>query len=119
MMQQHRPTINAAISSVSNIPTDLSFLTPIVVDDLIRIGADHDGGYVIPKFLVSATDTLISMGVNEDWSFDEEMLSLNPSIKLHAYDHTISEGKFKQAIALSLANLLRGRSSISRCVGQS
>ena len=35
------------------IPDALSFIAPIVVDDLIRVGGPHDGGYVLPKSVIA------------------------------------------------------------------
>jgi hypothetical protein len=59
------------------IPEELNFLAPLVVTDLIRIGRENDGGYGVPKSLIREAEILVSMGINDDWSFDEECLKLN------------------------------------------
>jgi hypothetical protein len=91
---------------------ELQILAPILTKDLVRIGNKSDGGYVIPMSSVQEADFLISMGVNTDWSFEEHFLAINPSIYIHAYDHTISEKKFKKNIKKPLFRLLYGKSSI-------
>lgn len=92
---------------------DECFLAPTIVDDLVRVGGSNDGGYVIPKFLLSETNFLISMGVSNDWSFEEHFLSVNPSLKIHAYDYTVSEKVFRKSVYVSLAKLFLGKSSFS------
>ena len=73
------------------IPDELSFIAPIVVDDLIRVGGPHDGGYVLPKSVIAETEFLVSLGINDDWSFDEQFRRLNSDIPIHAYNYSISK----------------------------
>ena len=42
--------------------------------DLIRIGRDNDGGYLVEKKSFENTECLISLGINDDWSFEEDFL---------------------------------------------
>jgi len=65
-------------------------LQPIKIDDLIRVGKNNDGGYIIPKSIFTHCDGLISCGINKDWSFEEYFLSENPKAVIHCYDHTLS-----------------------------
>lgn len=65
-----------------------SVLRPRVCDDLIRIGRGRDGGYIVSKSDVLASDALLSLGVNLDWSMEQDFIALN-SVPLHAYDGTI------------------------------
>jgi len=46
-----------------------SFLKPIYETDLIRIGQDKDGGYLIPQKSLEHTKILYSFGLGADWSF--------------------------------------------------
>jgi hypothetical protein len=96
------------------IPKDQNFLAPTVIEDLVRIGSENDGGYVIPKKLLSETNFLISMGISNDWSFDKHLLSCNPNIRIHAYDHTISETLFKREVKFSLIKLFLGKSNFNK-----
>ena len=65
-------------------------LRPIQWDNLIRIGRDNDGGYVIPYEIISKTDVLLSYGVKNDWSFEKDFYKKNSNVKIHCYDHTLN-----------------------------
>ena len=64
------------------------FLCPLYETDLIRIGMDHDGGYLIPKQSLSQTKLLYSFGLGDNWSF-EEMFYNKTGAKIICYDHTV------------------------------
>lgn len=89
-----------------HIPTYLNFLAPIIVSDSVRIGRHYDGGYVIPLSVVKEADSLISLGISDDWSFDAHFMSSNPRVNIYAYDHTISGKIFFKQILFSSVDLL-------------
>jgi hypothetical protein len=89
-MKQDTQTINL------NFPSEWRFLAPIKVDQMIRIGRNNDGGYVVPIAALKNIDALISMGIFNDWSFDLDLQKHIPDIEIHAYDHTISKQSFKR-----------------------
>lgn len=97
----------------STLPDELGFLAPVWMDttELIRVGNAHDGGYVIPKAAVHSADALVSFGVGKDWTFEENCLSLNPRLQIHAYDHTVGETHFSRAYIRGIAKFLLGRAS--------
>jgi len=68
-------------------------LAPIVVPDLIRIGKEYDGGYIISERSMITARGMLSFGVNDDWSFDQQWQTRKPQDKIHAYDGTISPSK--------------------------
>ena len=43
---------------------------------LIRLGSQHDGGYVVPEKAVSSADLLMSYGISTDIAFEEAFSSL-------------------------------------------
>ena len=57
-----------------NLP---KFLNPIKLENLIRIGKQNDGGYVVREQDIYATDVLVSLGVSFDWSFEKDYLIRN------------------------------------------
>lgn len=67
----------------------LQFLKPFVLPDLIRIGNEFDGGYLVPRSALERTDALISFGVGNDWSVEEAVHRLRPTIPIHSYDHMV------------------------------
>ena len=75
-------------------------------NDLIRIGSDNDGGYLISEKDVDNSEILISLGISEDWSFEEDFLKMK-NIELLAFDGTISEKKFLLFIKSRLRQIYR------------
>lgn len=75
------------------LSSTLYFLAPIIVADLIRIGRDNDGGYVISEISMQRAQGLLSFGVNDDWSFDQHWHKHKPRDRIHAYDGTISPSR--------------------------
>jgi len=45
------------------------FLSPKKKYNLIRLGRNFDGGYLVDKQSIKQTKTFISLGINDDWSF--------------------------------------------------
>ena len=56
---------------------DIERLKPIHVTDLIRVGRDNDGGYIVPKSIILKSKSLLSYGINKDWSFEKDFYNLN------------------------------------------
>ena len=56
--------------------------------NLLRIGGDHDGGYLVELKSIEKTEALISMGIGKNWRFEEDFIA-HKDIKIHAYDHSI------------------------------
>jgi hypothetical protein len=60
-------------------------LRPSQASDLIRLGSKTDGGYVVRKADVLASDGLISIGIDRNWKFERQFFRLKP-VPVHAYD---------------------------------
>lgn len=104
------------ISSNSNtlvIDKGLNWLAPKKNDHLIRLGIENDGGYIVDRNSVLKANFLVSMGINDDWSFDEDFLKLRPEIGLHAYDYSISKKIFNRKTLKLFKRLFYGKSKIS------
>ena len=74
---------------------------PTVSADLVRLGDDFDGGYVVDRTSVTDADVLIALGVGDSWGFEAECLALNP-VPLEAYDASVGPGWFIREFARSL-----------------
>jgi hypothetical protein len=57
--------------------------------DLIRLGRNNDGGYLVEKNSIKNSKTLISFGIENDWSFEAHFKSQN-NIKIFAYDYSVN-----------------------------
>lgn len=93
------------------LSNDLAWLKPTIVEGLMRVGSEYDGGYVMPEKLISDAEVLISFGLSDDWSFEEEFLDRNPNISIHAYDYTISLKAFRRRYRKALLKILSGKLS--------
>ena len=91
------------------LPAELAYLAPAILSDLIRVGHWGDGGYVVPYGAVSDADALVSLGVNDDWSFETQFSQINPRALIHAYDHTVGEGLFRRRFYRALGRACLGR----------
>lgn len=120
-LQTDAPQINRYLKMISRIdqscqqlmiPGYLNFLAPTIVENLIRLGKDHDGGYVITASSAKKTEYLISMGIAEDWSFEANFITFNPRLKIHGYDHTISKKVFFKNIVYEIIMLIARKSSL-------
>lgn len=88
------------------LPPQLSYLRPYVMDDLARFGNKFDGGYLLPKTVINQIDAVLSFGVNEDWSLEEELAKSIPNLKIHAYDPTVGKRYFFKKLQKSLKRLI-------------
>ncbi|HEX2540118.1 MAG TPA: hypothetical protein VHM00_03445 [Caldimonas sp.] len=75
---------------------DLARLRPVPVDDLVRLGRDHDGGYVVSERCFRDCGVLIGLGINTDWSFEEAVLARRPGMALIGVDGTVSAGRLRR-----------------------
>lgn len=70
----------------------LNSLRPVITNDLIRVGRNQDGGYVVNLKSIS-NSKLISLGISDDWSFEEHYNKItNQSIVM--YDGSVSSQTF-------------------------
>lgn len=85
-------------------PIELSDLHPVACESLVRIGAENDGGYVVPLEGVAAANALLSFGLSHDWTFERDFKRHNAKALIHCYDHTVS---LLTAVQFSVGQLLR------------
>ena len=74
--------------------------------NLLRIGPNKDGGYVIDKRVISKSKTIITCGLNDDWEFEKDFLSKNEKCKVIAYDHTVDKKFWDKRLKKDLISLL-------------
>jgi hypothetical protein len=61
---------------------------PFFCKDIIRLGRENDGGYLVNRHDVEKSTRLLSFGIEDDISFDEDFVKIN-DCKVDAYDGTI------------------------------
>ena len=57
--------------------------------DLVRIGRDYDGGYLVSQSDIEKSDLLIGLGICDDWSFEEDFVRRN-DVEVVAYDASVN-----------------------------
>ncbi len=57
--------------------------------DLIRVGRDYDGGYLVSHSDIKNSDILISLGICDDWSFEMDFVKYN-DVDVNAYDASVN-----------------------------
>jgi hypothetical protein len=82
-----------------NLP---NWLKPVTSKNLIRVGRKNDGGYLVQKDQIINKKILISFGINDDWSFENDFLNLNNNAEIYLFDRSVS---FLQLIKLFLKNI--------------
>tara|TARA_Y100000590_G_scaffold334931_1_gene381147 strand:- start:369 stop:1097 length:729 start_codon:yes stop_codon:yes gene_type:complete len=71
------------------MPLDKIF-KPKLSYELVRLGKENDGGYLIGKNSLKNSDVLISYGIDDDWSFEKNFLKLNKNTKLITFDQNLN-----------------------------
>ena len=66
------------------------FFKPKKFKNLVRLGKINDGGYLVEKDDIYNSDLLISFGISDDWSFEEDFYSHN-KVNIYAYDGSLSK----------------------------
>jgi hypothetical protein len=68
----------------------LQNLQPDLYNDLIRVGNNCDGGYILTKSSLINLEYFINFGVGEDFSFEVELFEICNLKYIHSYDHLVS-----------------------------
>ncbi len=89
------------------------FLQPKKIDSLKRIGRPNDGGYVVDFRSVESSDLLIGLGINDDWSFENDFYSLR-NVPVIAYDGTVSKSVLTKRFIKALAQVNKPGKALSR-----
>ena len=75
-----------------------NFLKPLKNQNLIRVGREADGGYIVDKKVVASVDYLISFGMGSDWSFELDYIKINKKVKIFMYDCYVSKKPYLKEI---------------------
>jgi len=68
-----------------------STLKPISCNKLLRVGAKQDGGYVISRKILDNTDTILTFGLCDEFSFEKEFSEIKKDVSIYAFDHTVNK----------------------------
>ena len=83
-----------------------SIYRPKKAYQLIRIGKNNDGGYLVEHKSVLNTSVLISMGISADWSFEKNFYRLN-KIPISTFDASLNNSFWNSRIKKSFLKFLK------------
>jgi hypothetical protein len=105
--------IRSRIAPVQPTPIDRSLTHAVSRGDLVRVGSEFDGGYVVPAEILANCDGILGLGVHADWSFEEQALARMAARRADLYDPTTTlPWLFRRApwgIVRVLGGLLSGK----------
>ena len=74
--------------------------------NLIRLGKNNDGGYLVEKYSFDEAKSLISFGLSFDWSFEKQFFNIK-NCPIHCYDPTIKYSSIKKFSRKNIINLFK------------
>lgn len=89
------------------------FLQPKRIDSLERIGRANDGGYLVDSRSVENSDMLIGLGINDDWSFEEDFYSQHP-VPIVAFDGSVGKSEFVRRFIKAALQVHKPQKALSR-----
>lgn len=63
--------------------------------DLIRLGGDFDGGYLVERNSIERSESLLTLGLGYEWRFEEDYKEKFGK-PIHCYDHTVNYSSVKK-----------------------
>ena len=61
-------------------------IRPYFFEQLIRLGRDYDGGYLVPVIAMERSSTLISFGYGNDASFERHFINFRKGNEVYLFD---------------------------------
>jgi hypothetical protein len=72
-------------------------LQPYYCSDLVRVGKNNDGGYLLNKNDILKSECLLSFGIKDDWSFEDQFLKIK-DCPLFGYDNSVNDDMLKDKV---------------------
>ncbi len=83
-----------------------NFLNPYKVKNLVRLGKNNDGGYIVNAIDINNTKNLISLGISFDYSFEEDFLKMNNKTNVRTYDGSVGFKYYRKKCKNRVKNFL-------------
>jgi hypothetical protein len=83
---------------MTKLAKKFNYLRPLNAGQLTRLGNNKDGGYVVSNLALKKSDTLISFGLGDNFTFEKDFLTQRKGTKIYIYDHTVSYFSFLKKI---------------------
>ncbi len=76
------------------LPNIYNLLLPKQTKNLSRFGRNKDGGYIVDSTIIQNINHLISFGMGDEFTFEQEFLKTNEKNIVEIYDHTVGHWLF-------------------------
>ncbi len=86
-----------------------NLLKPHKTNNLVRIGRNMVGGYIVDLNILEQTNTLMTLGFGPEWSFELDYLKMKKGSNLIIYDHNLSAVPYIKQVAKYLRRFLTFR----------
>ena len=73
--------------------------------DLIRLGGEYDGGYLVERNSIKESKSLITLGLGYEWRFEKEYYNLYKK-PIICFDHTVNYSAIKKLSRKFLASTI-------------
>ena len=93
-----------------------NFLLPYKVKKLIRFGRKFDGGYLVCEDALKEIENLITLGVGDDISFENDLSSRLNLKEIHMYDYTVNHILFIRIILKYIRRVLTFRTRLDNLI---
>ena len=74
--------------------------------ELVRLGKDNDGGYLVEKNSLINAKSLISFGIANDWSFEKDFMKIK-NCPIHCYDPFVKYSQIKKFSRKKIINFFK------------
>lgn len=91
----------------------LDFIRPYDYQNLVRIGSEGDGGYLIPQNVINEITCCISFGIGYNHEFENHLQNLVKNLRVAGFDHSVGVLYFGRLAINGLFKLLLLKGSIS------
>ena len=78
------------------------FLRPLKGANLVRMGRDNDGGYLVDKRSITSSEFLLGFGIYDDWSFEKDFTKC-VDVPVVAFDASVGQNFFLKKLRVALS----------------
>jgi hypothetical protein len=78
------------------------FLRPKKVAELVRLGKDNDGGYLVDKQSIISSEFMLGFGISDDWSFEKDFKKCI-NVPIIAFDASMGLNFFLAKLRVAIA----------------
>ena len=87
---------------------------PYLSKNLLRLGHNKDGGYIINQEILDKSEVLLTFGLGDEFSFEEDFKKNRKNKKIIVYDHTVTKVFWLKHFINSFLHFIRNRKNFLR-----